>query len=123
MTSRIFLTVVTALAVMAIAAPLAGARVASQSAADEAAYSSDAGAGVAAQSVTAYSSDAGAGAPVAGRVIEIDDPGATTTTVRTIDDGFDWGAAGIGAGAFLIAFVALGLITLRPNARHGLRIH
>lgn len=105
MTSRtLFLAVVAALAALALAVPVAGARPAADSAADQAAYSSDAGPGV------------------SGRVIEIDDPGAGTS-VRAIDDGFDWGAAGIGAGAFLVAFTALGLITLRPGARHGIRLH
>jgi hypothetical protein len=50
-------------------------------------------------------------------------PAPTTTppvTVEPYDDGFDWGAAGIGAGV-AVAVVALtaGGVRIRPRARVG----
>jgi hypothetical protein len=39
-----------------------------------------------------------------------------TTIIRTTDDGFDWGSAGIGAGAAAIVLLSLGGVRAR---RHG----
>jgi hypothetical protein len=95
---------IAALGALAIAASVAGAHAAVDSTADNAAYNSDR-----------------AGTGSGGQAIVLEDPGSTS--VSSIDSGFDWGAAGIGAGVFLVVFAGLGAITLRPNARHGLRWH
>jgi|tagenome__1003787_1003787.scaffolds.fasta_scaffold20622814_2 hypothetical protein len=102
MPRRLPLALATALVALLLAVPLAAAYPASDGAAEQAAYGSDAG---------------GTGG---GSVIVLSDPGSTT---RSLDNGFDWGDAAIGAGVFLVLFAGLGLVTLRPNARHGIRIH
>jgi hypothetical protein len=103
MPRRLPLALATALVALLLAVPLAAAYPASDGAAEQAAYGSDAG---------------GTGG---GSVIVLSDPGSTTA--RSLDSGFDWGDAAIGAGVFLVIFAGLGLVTLRPNARHGLRFH
>jgi hypothetical protein len=103
MPKRLPLALAAALVALLLAVPLAAAQPASSTAAQNAAYGSD------------------AGGTDGGSVIVLSDPGATTA--RSLDDGFDWGAAAIGAGVFLVFFAGLGLVTLRPNARHGLRFH
>src|SRR4051812_33078828 len=42
------------------------------------------------------------------------------TVIRTVDDGFDWGSAAIGAGA-TIAIVLLSLGGVRAGSRTGVR--
>jgi hypothetical protein len=39
------------------------------------------------------------------------------TIIRTTDDGFDWGAAGIGAGAAAIVLLSLGGVRARSRVR------
>jgi hypothetical protein len=82
-----------ALAITAIAAPVAVAR------------PIDAAAGAAASPTAADPSQAEAPAP---------------TVIRTIDGGFDWGSAGIGAGA-TGAIVLLTLAGVRAGSRAGVR--
>jgi hypothetical protein len=106
---RLARTVAGALAVTALAAPAAVARPAPE----------DAAVAHPAPAAAVFDSERADAAPV---IVYRSDASAPAVATRTVDDGFDWGAAAIGAGAAAAALLlAAGGAGALSRTGHGAR--